>query len=228
MNDRRTHFHRELAALEADLVGVAGRAEGMIAEAIRAVVEDAPAVADAVIASDAEIDRIYLDIHDRWLELMARQQPMGSDLRLMSAILVLNATLERMGDQCVNISKMAKVVHGLPRSEQILEELQEMADLVRPMVRRSVAAFIRRDVAAALTLPEMDEPVDRLNRQMYQRVVACGPRKEQLEWATRMMMVARALERIGDQAVDVAEQVVFLATGEFREFGDTAGSGDRT
>ncbi len=226
MSDRRSHFHRELAELEAELMGVAERAERMIGEAVRAVVEDTPALADAVIAQDDEIDRIYLAIHDRWLELMARQQPMGSDLRLMSAILVLNATLERMGDQCVNISKMAKVVHGLPRSQQILTELQEMADLVRPMVRTAMDAFVRRDVPTALTLPEMDEPVDRLNRQMYRRVVECGPRKEQLEWATRMMMVARALERIGDQAVDVAEQVVFLATGEFREFGDTAGTGE--
>ena len=221
MKDQRTHFHRELFALEEELMGVAERAEKMIGKAVQAIRDDDPRLADEVIAEDNEIDQIYLDIHDKWLELMARQQPMGSDLRLMSTILSLNTTLERMGDQCVNVAKLAKVVHGLPRSEKILEEIQEMADLVRPMVRTAVEAFVRRDVDEARLLPAMDEPIDRLNRQMYRRVVECGPRKEVLEWATRMMMVARALERIGDQAVDVGEQVVFLETGQFQEFSDT-------
>lgn len=220
MKDQRTHFHRELSRLEEELMGIAEQAEGMIAKAVQAIRDDDPDLADEVIAEDNEIDETYLHIHDRWMELMARQQPMGSDLRLMSTILSLNTTLERMGDQCVNIAKLAKVVHGLPRDEQILEDIQEMADLVRPMVRTAVQAFVRRDVQEARQLPAMDEPIDRLNRQMYRRVVECGPRKELLEWATRMMMVSRALERIGDQAVDVGEQVVFLETGQFQEFTD--------
>ena len=226
MKDQRSHFHRELALLEEELLSIAETAEGMIDKAVRAIRDDDTGLADQVIAEDGEIDGTYLHIHDRWMELMARQQPMGSDLRLMSTILSLNTTLERMGDQCVNIAKLAKVVHGLPQANKILEDLQEMADLVRPMVRTAVEAFVHRDVDAARTLPAMDEPIDRLNRQMYRRVVECGPRKDLLEWATRMMMVARALERIGDQAVDVGEQVVFLETGQFQEFTDEGETGD--
>jgi phosphate transport system protein len=95
-----------------------------------------------------------------------------------------------------------------------------MGDLVRPMIRTGVEALVRRDLEEARLLPAMDEPVDRLNRNMYKEVVDCGPDPAMLEWATRMMMVSRALERIGDQVVDIAEQTAFLLTGEMMEFGE--------
>jgi len=151
---------------------------------------------------------------------MARQQPMGGDLRLMSALLHLNVTLERTGDQCVNIAKLARLSEGLPMRSQIIEQIREMADLVRPMIRTAAEAFVRRDADEARLLPAMDEPVDRINRLMYREVVECAPDGKLIEWATHMMMAARALERIGDQAVDIGEQVVFLVTGEFHEFSE--------
>ncbi len=97
-----------------------------------------------------------------------------------------------------------------------------MADLVRPMLRTAAGAFLRRDADEARLLPAMDEPVDRINRNMYREVVACGSDPRLLEWATHMMMAARALERIGDQAVDIGEQVVYLVTGEYQEFSEEA------
>jgi phosphate transport system protein len=161
---------------------------------------------------------------------MARQQPLGGDLRLMSSILHMNVTLERTGDQCVNIAKLAHLCAGLPTRARIIDEIREMGDLVRPMLRTATEAFMRRDADEARLLPAMDEPVDRINRLMYRDVVECGPDPLLLEWATHMMMAARAIERIGDQAVDVGEQVVFLVTGDYQEFsqrvvessGDTA------
>lgn len=220
MVDQRSHFHTELEALEQTMLDVADRAERMVAMAVEALARPDLALATTVMHEDLEIDRIYLDTHKRWMNLMARQNPVGGDLRLMSSLLHLNTTLERMGDQCVNISKIAQVTEGLPRSERIIAEIREMGDLVRPMVRLAAQAFVRRDVQEARLLPAMDEPVDRINRNMYREVVACGPDPELLEWATHMMMVSRALERIGDQAVDIAEQVLFLVTGEFQEFQD--------
>ena len=218
MTDTRGHFHREMSELEAAIVGVAGRVEEMISRAVTAVADSDLEAAEWVIAADDAVDESYLATHDRWVNLMARQGPMGSDLRLMSALLHMNVTLERSGDQCVNIAKMAKVVAELPHEQRIVDQIREMGDRVRPMLRVAIEAYVGRDHELALTLPAMDEPVDELNRNMYREVVACAPNEQLLEWATRMMMVARALERIGDQAVDIGEQVAYVVSGEYHEF----------
>lgn len=222
MTDTRSHFHQELDSLEKTLLGVADEAEQMVKRAIEAFTEGDLAKARDVIERDEAIDRIYLDVHNRWINLMARQQPMGSDLRMMSVLLHMNTTLERMGDQCVNIAKMAQATDGLPRVDVIAGELREMADLVRAMIRTGLEAVVRRDADEARLLPAMDEPVDRLNRNMYQAVVRSGPDLKRLEWATKALMVSRALERVGDQVVDIGEQLAFLLTGEMAEF-DEAG-----
>jgi phosphate transport system protein len=138
----------------------------------------------------------------------------------MSALLHLNVTLERTGDQCVNIAKLAELADGLPTRARIIEQIREMGDLVRPMIRTAAEAFVRRDADEARLLPAMDEPIDRINRLMYREVVDCAPDTKLIEWATHMMMAARALERVGDQAVDIGEQVAFLATGEYQEFSE--------
>lgn len=218
MTDTRSHFHQELDDLERTLLGVADRAEQMVQKAVIAFTEDRHDLAEEVIAEDDEIDQIYLDVHNRWMHVMARQQPMGSDLRMMSVLLHMNTTLERMGDQCVNISKMALAAKDLPRVDLIVEQLREMSDLVRAMIRTGIESVVRRDADEARLLPAMDEPVDRLNRGMYQAVVRSGPDLRRLEWATKAMMVSRALERVGDQVVDIGEQLAFLLTGERTEF----------
>ncbi|HEX6261852.1 MAG TPA: PhoU domain-containing protein, partial [Actinomycetota bacterium] len=116
--------------------------------------------------------------------------------------------------------KIANATRDLPRSEPILAALVEMGDVVRPMLRASMEAFARRDLDLARRLPSMDDPVDRLNRGMYREVAACSGDQDVLEWAVRMMVVSRQLERVGDHAVDIAEQAAFLLTGEFEEFSD--------
>ncbi|MGF1666320.1 MAG: phosphate signaling complex protein PhoU [Acidimicrobiia bacterium] len=220
MVDSRSHFHQELEALEHTLLDVADRCERMTAMAVDALTLPDLDLAGKVEQEDAELDRMYLDTHNRWLNLMARQQPMGVDLRLMSALLHLNVTLERTGDQCVNIAKLARLCDGLPTRARIIEQIREMGDLVRPMIRTAAEAFVRRDADEARLLPAMDEPIDRINRVMYREVVDCAPDTRLIEWATHMMMAARAIERIGDQAVDIGEQVAFLVTGEYQEFSE--------
>lgn len=220
MEDTRSHFHQELEALEQSIHEIGDRAHGLIGKAVQALVEGDTSLAAEVRDGDDVIDRMYLDVHDRWINLMARQQPMGGDLRLMSVLLHMNVTLERTGDQCVNIAKLAELSTGLPKVERVAEQIVEMGDLVRPMLRSAIDSFARRDPDEARLLPAMDEPVDRINKNMYREVVALGSDPKLLEWATHMMMAARALERIGDQAVDVGEQVVFLVTGEFHDFNE--------
>jgi phosphate transport system protein len=218
--DINLHFHQELEGLEQVVLGVVDKAVGMVEMAVESVVTGNVELADEVIAEDDEIDEAYFSVHTNWVHLMARFQPLGSDLRKMSVLLHLNTTFERMGDQCVNIAKITRFNNGLPRVERICDQVQEMGDLVRPMIRTAIEAYLRKDADEARLLPAMDQPVDRLNANMYKETVAVRDNPELLEWATKMLMVSRALERIGDQAVDFAEQTVYLITGERAEFNE--------
>jgi phosphate transport system protein len=216
--DTNLHFHQELEALEHAVLGMVDRAEHMVELAVEAVTTGDVDLADQVVARDDEMDETYLSVHSQWTTLMARFQPLGSDLRKMTVLLQLNQTFERMGDQCVNIAKITRLNEGLPPVERIVEQIQEMGDLVRPMIRASIEAYLRQDLDEAKLLPAMDQPVDRLNANMYKEIVAVGSNPQMLEWASKNLMVARALERIGDQAVDFAEQTAYLITGERAEF----------
>ncbi len=218
MTQPRRHFHQELERLVERLVFMADLAERAVGKAVLALVSGDTALADEVVAEDQAIDDLYMAIHQEWLETMALQTPVAIDLRLMSVILHLDVTLERMGDQATNVAKVVRAIEGLPREPMILEHVREMGDLVGPMVSTAMDAFVQRDLNVALRVPEMDEPVNRLNRSMAREIANCGRDLDLLEWAVPMLMVARALERVGDQAVDIAEQVAFLITGEFQEF----------
>ncbi len=216
--DTNLHFHQELEALEHSVLGMVDRAEQMVEMAVEGVCNGNIELADRVIGLDDGMDETYLAVHNQWTNLMARFQPLGSDLRRMTVLLQLNQTFERMGDQCVNIAKITKLNQGLPPVERIVGQVQEMGDLVRPMIRSAIEAYLRQDLDEARLLPAMDQPVDRLNANMYKEIVAVGDKPQMLEWASKMLMVAHALERIGDQAVDFAEQTAYLITGERAEF----------
>ncbi|HEX5696198.1 MAG TPA: PhoU domain-containing protein, partial [Acidimicrobiia bacterium] len=170
--DTNLHFHREMDALEHTVLGMADQAESMVESAVEAITTGNLELAGQVIALDDQIDQTYFQVHQQWTGLMARFQPMGSDLRRMSVLLQLNATFERMGDQCVNIAKITQFNEGLPRVERICDQIREMGDLVRPMIRSSIEAYLRRDLDEAKLLPAMDQPVDRLNANMYKEIVA--------------------------------------------------------
>jgi phosphate transport system protein len=122
----------------------------------------------------------------------------------------------------VNIAKITKSADGLPANPTVLQHLEEMGALALRMVGAAMAALARRDLELARKLPEMDDPLDRLNRGMLQQVLEASDDKRVLEWGIRMYVVSRQIERIGDNAVDIAEQVAFLVTGEFREFTDAS------
>ena len=222
MSDHNTQFHDELDSLEQRLLAIIDTAEGMVGRAVESVVTGNIAMADEVIEADNAIDNENFQIHQQWTTLMARYQPMGPDLRRMAVLLHLNITFERMGDQCVNIAKITKLNAGLPTSERICDLISEMSDLVRPMIRTAIEAFVRKDLDEARLLPAMDEPVDRINANMYREAVEVSEDKGLLEWATKMILVSRALERVGDQSVDFAEQTAYLITGDRLAF-DEAG-----
>jgi phosphate transport system protein len=218
----RRHFHEELEALELDVLAEGELAEQALGRSMEILASWDEAKAEVVVEGDDEIDERYLSIEQRWLELLALQTPVATDLRLLTVILHINMHLERIGDMAVNIAKIAQATARLPSNQTILAHLREMTDVVRPMIRTALDAFVRRDLKLATSLPEMDDPVDLLNRNMYREVANCAGNPEMLEWAVRMMIVSRQLERAGDHAVDIAEQVAFLLTGQFQEFTDAS------
>jgi phosphate transport system protein len=218
----RTRFHEELELLELDVLGMGELSERAVGNAVGALIDHEDTQAHAVVAADDEIDEKYISIETRILQVMALQTPVAGDLRLISAILHSNLHLERIGDMAVNIAKMYLSVRDLPTSQSIQAHIREMDDVVRPMIRTAMEAFRRRDLELCLRLPEMDDPVDRLNLGMYKEVAALAGDPELLNWGLRMILVARQLERVGDHSVDIAEQVGFLITGEFREFTDAS------
>jgi phosphate transport system protein len=222
MREIRRRFHEELRALEGDVQRTGTQAQLLLERALQALARSDPAICDEVIRGDDEVDELYLDVERRILGLFALQTPVASDLRLLTALLHINLHLERVGDQAVNMAKITKSADGLPPSPKVLQHLEEMGALALGMVGAAMNALARRDLELARKLPEMDDPIDRLNRGMLQQVLAVSEDKRMLEWGIRMYVVSRQIERIGDNAVDIGEQVAFLVTGEFREFTDAS------
>ncbi len=218
----RHQFREELKELEAQTLGGMDLVTSQLDRALEAITYQDVELAGMVVADDDRIDGRYLEVHQGILSLLARQAPVAGDLRLIAALLHVIKHIERMGDQCVNIAKLIPLSgHHPPVDEQMLEAIRRMGRLAQSLVRQSRQAFQRRDVALARDLVRQDDELDQLNRDCFRRAVAIGDDPDRREWAAYMMLVARALERIGDNAVDVGEQVAFVATGMFREFGDS-------
>ena len=177
---------------------------------------------ETVIKGDDEVDALYLEVERRILHLFALQTPVSSDLRLLTALLHINLHLERIGDQAVNLAKITMAADGLPQNPTVLQDLEEMGAAAVGMVGTAMEALARRDLALARKLPELDDPIDALNRGMLAKVLAVADDVRMLEWGVRMYVVSRQLERIGDNAVDIGEQVAFVVTGLFREFEDAS------
>lgn len=218
----REKFHESLERMELELLSLGELAGTAVQRAVQAVVEHDAEKARAVIEADDAIDELYLGIDIGVLELLALQSPVAGELRLVSAILHSCLRLERIGDQAVNIAKIYLVTENLPGSETMRRQIADMGDIVVQMLRTALEAFGKRDAIMAARLPTMDDPVDRLNRATHLEALKLADDPKALDWGMHMNMAARALERVGDNAVDIGEQVAFLVTGEFREFTDAS------
>ena len=218
----RESFHESLERVELQLLSMGELAGSAVQHAVEAVMERSAEKAQLVIDADDPIDELYLSIDQEVLQLLALQSPVAADLRLVSAILHSCLHLERIGDQAVNVAKLYIETQNEPGSETMRQQLGEMGDLVVRMLRTAMEAFARRNLELCMTLPSMDDPVDRLNRATHLEALKLADDPRSLDWGMHMNMAARALERVGDNAVDIGEQVGFLLTGEFREFTDAS------
>ena len=218
----RTTFQDELNLLETTLMEEGSLVLRALRGALNALEQRDHELADEVIAFDDDVDDRYLRIEEGIQSLLARQTPVASDLRLVLAILHVNLHLERMADYCVTIAKLSKLVPEVEPSPRFVEGFDEMGSRCEEMIRIALDAFSDRDLAGAEVLVELDELIDRANRRVVQRILELGEASRMREYGLRMVLVSRALERIGDHAVDIGEQTAYLLTGEFREFTDAS------
>jgi phosphate transport system protein len=218
----RTSFQEELDVLESTLQEEGALVLRALRGALNALEQRDPELADEVIAFDDDVDDRYLRIEEEIPSLLARQTPVATDLRLVLAILHVNLHLERMADYCVTIAKLSKLVPEVDPPPRFIEGFEEMGSRCEEMIRIALDSFRNRDLAGAESLVDLDELIDRANRRVVERILELGGDPEMREYGLRMVVVSRALERIGDHAVDIGEQVAYLLTAEFREFTDAS------
>jgi phosphate transport system protein len=224
----RSTFQDELNLLETTLQEEGAHVLRALRGALNALEQRDHELADEVIAFDDEVDDRYVRVEEGIQSLLARQTPVASDLRLVLAILHTNLHLERMADYCVTIAKLSKLVPDVEPSPRFVEGFEEMGSRCEEMIRVALDSFANRDLAAAESLVELDELIDRANRRVVERILELGEAPRMREYGLRMVIVSRALERIGDHAVDIGEQTAYLLTGEFREFTDASHAASAT
>jgi phosphate transport system protein len=219
----RESFHEELESLEAAIQSEGDLVLRALRSALNALARGDDELADEVIGFDDEIDNRYLAIENGVQSLLARQTPVASDLRLVLAILRVNLHLERMADYCVTVAKLTKLMGGLDVSDdRILSSLEDMGQRAEQMIRVALDAFADRDLEKAMSLNDLDDLIDRANRNAVDDVLSLGDSAEEREYGLRMLVISRCVERIGDHAVDIGEQVAFVVTGELRELTDAS------
>jgi phosphate transport system protein len=227
VTESRTDFHDHLDELEHEALSTLELTSQALDQAIEAVINRDTELAVMVIDGDDRIDGRYLDVHQGLLNLLARQAPVASDLRLVAAVLHTIHHIERMGDLCVNIAKMVTLMGDPPEgAEEIIAKLEAAGNQARDQIRQAEVAFKQRNVNLAENLVSQDDVIDRLNRQIFREAVEIGGDDEHArEWGAHVMLIARYIERIGDNTVDIGEQIAFVVTGEFREFTDASRPG---
>jgi phosphate transport system protein len=221
--ETRSQYQEELERLEASGLGGLDLVSDSLERTLEAIEHQDVELAQLVIADDDRIDGRYLEVHQSLITLLATQSPVATDLRLISALLHVLKNVERMGDQCVNICKMIPLTgNEPPADEEMVKLILTMGRQTRHLIGQSKRAFEERNVEMARDLVLQDDLVDNLNRECFRLALEIGDDPDSREWAMTMLLAARAIERIGDNAVDIGEQVAFVVTGLFREFEDAS------
>ena len=208
-----SEFEDELSDLRAKLLLMASKVEGLIATATDALVERDSAKAELVLVRDKEVDTLEKEVDELCIRILALRQPAATDLRHITTALKVVTDLERMGDLCVNIARATLEINQEPRLKPYVD-LPTMAAAVRDMVRQSLDAFVDEDPDLAKQVVVNDVSVDRLYDKVFHEILTYMIESpETISVATRLLFVARHLERMGDHATNIAEQTIFMVMG---------------
>lgn len=217
----RASFERHLSELQNEVLVLGFMAEKAIYRSVEALKQRDLGAAEQVIANDLEINQKRHDIEEKCIELIATQQPMAGDLRVIVAVLNIIVELERMADHAEGIAKITLMIGDEPPLKPLID-IPRMAEKARDMLRRSLSAFIGRDIEAAKQICVEDDEVDDLYDQVYRELLTFmieDPRT--ITRATRLIWVAHNLERIADRVTNICERVVFMVTGKIEEIGSS-------
>jgi phosphate transport system protein len=213
LNSHERKFDQELAELKERLIRMAATAEAMIDKTIRELVDRDEQAAEPIGMYEDELNRLQIEIDELGMLLLATQQPVAADLRFIIAATKINSELERIGDLVINITENVHVLLQQPELKPLID-IPRMADLARKMVRDSLDAFVRGDVLLAQAVIMMDDQVDALKEQVLRELLTymmADPRA--IERAMALILISRHLERIGDHATNIAEDVIYMVQG---------------
>jgi phosphate transport system protein len=210
MSQDTRHFADEIEELKQRLLMMGGLAEDRLRLAIEALVERDRSLISTVIRGDEAINTLHLEIDDRCFKLLALHQPMATDLRVIVAALKINSDLERVGDLAVNVAEAAEqyIAHAPVKP---LIDLPRMADMAQRMLHDALDAFVSRDAEAAQAVLTQDDMLDALKNQIFRELLTYmlgDPRK--IEPGIELILISRHLERVGDHATNIAEDVIFI------------------
>ncbi len=208
------HFEKDLQELKDKLLWMGTLAERAVHRAVHAVLDSAPKLAEAVLAEEDAINELQIEIDDRVVQLLALHQLMAADLRLVLAVSRINNDLERIGDQAVNIAQSAQRILRHPRVKPYVD-LPRMSELAEGMVRDALNAVVQRDVELAQKILRTDDDVDRLRDQMFRELLTYMMGDSAVVFpAFELILVVKNLERIGDHATNIAEDVIYIVAGQ--------------
>ena len=206
------HFHEELDALKGRLLEMGGLAEERVRAAVQGLVLRDGALFDKILIGDEPINQLHVEIDDRCFRLLALHQPMATDLRAIVAAVKINTDLERVGDLAVNIAEAGKRYITHPPVKQLID-IPKMGDLAQTMLRDALDAFVKRDTALAQKVLNEDDRLDGLKTQVFRDLLGYMLKDQStVEPAIDLILVSRHLERIGDHATNVAEDVIFMVS----------------
>lgn len=213
----RGTLDRELSKLNNDLVRLASRVDLAIGQAMDALMNRDVEAAQIVIQADEEVNALRFEIEEECLTILATQQPVATDLRSIVATMHIATELERIGDHASGIARLVERLQDLEEIESFYK-LPKMAKRSRSMVHRGIDAFIKKDADLASGIVGKDEKIDKHYNRLFRETLEEMREGENLRRATYLLWVGHNLERIGDRAINIAERVIFLITGEFIEF----------
>ncbi len=213
----RTEFDNALASLQDELLELGSMVEQAVVRAVDALKRRDLALSQQIVEEDDIIDRRRFELEERCVEIIATQQPLAGDLRILIAVLHIAVELERMGDYGEGIAKISLMMGDQPTIKPLID-IPRMADMATAMLRRSLDALVNRDEALALQICNDDDEVDALYDQVYRELLVFMIQDTKtIQRATYLLWIAHDLERVADRATNIAERVIFLVTGRLME-----------
>lgn len=215
----RIEFHKKLMEIQDDVLAMGSMVEKALLRSIQALKERDIMLAENIITNDVQVNQKRFEIEEKCVELIATQQPMASDLRIILAVLNIVSEVERIGDYAEGIAKIAIMIGDEPPLKPLID-IPRMAEKTVDMLRRSLDAFVNRNDQAAREISNEDDIVDQLYDQVFRELftfMAEDPKT--ITRATRLIWVAHNLERAADRVTNICERVVFVVTGKMEEIG---------